>query len=205
MSKHAPITYDLKFITGRAYGQINTHSPDQQITLECEDSERTLKAYLRDGTVVRFNRYTYGGMYVGPGGMAEYRTTESCVASHLRLAEIYPELVSVTLKQAGKKIDQLAKDNIAPIYHSASDANKVGKRELNPVRIVLRFRDKRGVGAGKKTVGARVTKRTAGAGKKEERVVVKKKDVVKKVPVTRVAKDWGVSNMALRSRKPRQP
>lgn len=53
---NSSISYDLKFILGTFYGFVNNHDPDLYVSLpEKEDYEMTIKHFLKDGNVIRFN------------------------------------------------------------------------------------------------------------------------------------------------------
>jgi propanediol dehydratase large subunit len=53
---HTDITFDLQFIIGSFFGFVNTHDSEMLVTFNSKDDyERTLKFYIRDGKVMRFN------------------------------------------------------------------------------------------------------------------------------------------------------
>lgn len=72
--KGAEITIDLKYIVGALYGIINRpHNKKLKLELtrengQKEDVERTLKYYILDGKVVRFNRVSFKTKYYGSNG-----------------------------------------------------------------------------------------------------------------------------------------
>lgn len=147
MFNHPPISYDLKLITGPFYGRINTKLPDQEVTIdEVEDVERTLKAYLRDEKVLRFNRVMMGRRYIGPGGLASTRTKQSSAAAHRKLVEMYPELCRLQWKKTWN--------------------TKTKQHEPMPY---LRLKDRRGLIPKEKSSAVRVQK------KKEKKTVIRKK------------------------------
>ena len=65
------ITYDLCFLIGHFFGYINRHSIDLQIEYEQkEDYIRSLKYFLKDGILTRFNNYCFiTKTYKTNGGM----------------------------------------------------------------------------------------------------------------------------------------
>ena len=94
--KHT-ISFNLKFIIGCFYGWINSHedkalvSYDKRITKE--DYERTLKYYIADGGLVRFDYLaSKTKIYTEKGGIQLYRTTEHEEYSANYLLNTYPLL-----------------------------------------------------------------------------------------------------------------
>jgi hypothetical protein len=67
------ITYDLCFLIGHFFGYINRHSNDLIIEYDQkEDYLRSLKYFLKDGVIVRFNNYCLiTNTYKNKGGMNE--------------------------------------------------------------------------------------------------------------------------------------
>lgn len=94
------ITYDLRYIIGSCWGCINNKS--LKVTMDDkEDFERTLKSYIQNGGVVRFENITViSGYYTEKGGMQETRTKERVLKSAEKLVNKYPNLCKINL---GKK------------------------------------------------------------------------------------------------------
>ena len=68
-----------------------------------EDFERSMRFYLRDGEVVRFDGYTFVTRYYGePGGMQLYRSKNTIEAGARRLAANYPDLCTAYMKKSGR-------------------------------------------------------------------------------------------------------
>ena len=89
---HTDITFDLQYIIGAFWGVINTHDKDTYVTLDDkEDFERTIKFYIRDGKVVRFNGIgILSAYYTELGGMQETRTEGRVKRSGMELLQKYP-------------------------------------------------------------------------------------------------------------------
>ena len=96
------VTGDLRYIEGAFWGVLNRH--DMYVTLDDkEDFERSIRRYMRDGGVLRFN---FAAMitrfYTEPGGMQEVRTEVRVTESARYLAEKYPRLATLnTTKKSG--------------------------------------------------------------------------------------------------------
>jgi len=98
---HNDITLDLQYIIGAFWGVINTHDPETYVTGEGkEDFERTIKFYIRDNKVVRFNNVGIKtSYYTEPGGMQANATKEERQKEEVRcgriLLEKYPMFCEV--------------------------------------------------------------------------------------------------------------
>jgi len=68
------VSTDLRFLTGPMFGIINRHNPELLLEIdEKEDFERTIKYYLLDKSIIRYNNITIDtSYYKGNGGMQEY-------------------------------------------------------------------------------------------------------------------------------------
>lgn len=98
------VTTDLRYIIGCFWGSINSHDDVLQVSLDDkEDVERTLKCYVADGGVARFEYIApKTNYYTEPGGMQIERTEERVTASAKALVERYPQLCSLNLtKKSG--------------------------------------------------------------------------------------------------------
>jgi len=98
-------TTDLKFIIGTLYGFINrktkTIQPSSKIK-EKEDYEQSIKYFIKDGGVVRFNDVTIKAKKHAPGGLGvtEGRLEANRVAAEY-LEQNYPGYVSIFHRDNG--------------------------------------------------------------------------------------------------------
>jgi hypothetical protein len=98
------ISYDLRFIHGTLYGYINRHDEDLDVILvEKEDVERSIRYYIKDGGVIRFNYVamrTYCFKNKGGLGLRKDRikTHEECAK---RLKEMYPSFGKIWHRKNG--------------------------------------------------------------------------------------------------------
>ena len=90
------VTTDLRFLMGGFHGVINCKKAEVRTIGDKEDYERTIKYYLNDGGVIRFNNIScYTRVYKAKGGLQEtHRKLESNKSSKT-LIKKYPSLVSV--------------------------------------------------------------------------------------------------------------
>ena len=95
-----PMSDGLTFIIGCLYGVIIRHDADLETTVatgEKEDHERTLRYYIKDGSVIRYNRIGVKTKFFSKGGIGLYKQRkESLKDDAYRIAEsfsIYGKLV----------------------------------------------------------------------------------------------------------------
>jgi hypothetical protein len=97
MFMHNDISFSLKYIIGAFWGVINTHDKNTYVTLDDkEDFERSIKFYIKDGAVVRFNGTgVLSAYYTEPGGMQVERDEQRVRRSGLQLLLRYPMFCAV--------------------------------------------------------------------------------------------------------------
>ena len=77
-------------------GVINNKKAEKRTISDKEDYERTIKYYLKDGGVLRFNNIScYTRCYKVPGGIQADRKTELSKKNANILIKKYPHLVSI--------------------------------------------------------------------------------------------------------------
>jgi hypothetical protein len=89
---YAKLSTDLRYIVGAFWGLVNTHNKNTYTTMEDkEDYERTIKFYIKDGKVLRFNHVGIKtAYYTEAGGMQVTRTKERVRESGMELIQRYP-------------------------------------------------------------------------------------------------------------------
>lgn len=89
------------WLVGTLTGVINNRKAEIRTIGDKEDYERTIKYYLKDDGVLRFNNVTIETKYYKePGGIQVYRTLNSIYDSAIYLTKQYPKLCTLNL---GKK------------------------------------------------------------------------------------------------------
>ena len=90
----------LSYIIGFMTGVINNRNAEIRTIDDKEDYERSIKYYLKDGGVLRFNNITCRtNCYKEPGGMQVERTKKRIHDSAVYLTKKYPELCSLNTKK----------------------------------------------------------------------------------------------------------
>jgi hypothetical protein len=106
------VTTDLRLILGTAYGFICRHDKDLVPTVgEKEDYENTIRHYLKDGGVMRYNDICLKTIYHSPGGLGkltEERLHANAVAA-AQLQKMYPDLMTVFKRPNGMTEIKLVK------------------------------------------------------------------------------------------------
>lgn len=128
------ITFDFGFIVGFFWGCINRHLPELNITIPIkEDYERTVKYWLKDKTIIKFNYLCAETMvYKTEGGLQTIypdRTEMSNYCSNL-LVEKYPEYFTIRNTQLNNiNKSKYCELRCSRIYKSVNNYYK----ELQPI------------------------------------------------------------------------
>ncbi len=99
------VTTDLKFIIGTIYGFINRHTKTIQPSptiAEKEDYEQSIRYFIKDGGVLRYNNITFKAKKHAPGGLGE--TSGRLEANRFAadyLVKTYPDYVSIFHRDNG--------------------------------------------------------------------------------------------------------
>ena len=112
--KKTHLTNRICYIIGYCAGTINTRLCEVRTVDDKEDFERSIKYYLHDGGVLRYNNITAKTKcYKEPGGMQEERTKERVKRSAVYLSKKYPDLTTYTEKKSWGYAEVLLKDKRA--------------------------------------------------------------------------------------------
>lgn len=86
------IACGLRYLLGGFWGMVVNHDEETYVTLDDkEDFERSIRAYLYDGSVSRFDFISYKtNCYKEPGGMQVERTEDRVTWSGKKLMEMFP-------------------------------------------------------------------------------------------------------------------
>ena len=97
------VSTNLVYVIGFMTGVINNREAEIRTIDDKEDYERSIKYYLKDGGILRFNNVTcYTKCYKEPGGMQVERTAKRIHDSAVYLTEMYPKLCTLnTTKKSG--------------------------------------------------------------------------------------------------------
>lgn len=104
------VTTSLKYIVGAFYGVINQPnnkklllSITKKFNGQKEDVERTIKYFIQDGKVVRFNRIGFKTKYYGKsGGLGTFEARlKPMLEASKALKKKYPEFGEITTKKTG--------------------------------------------------------------------------------------------------------
>jgi hypothetical protein len=105
------LTNRISYIIGYCAGAINTRVCEKRTVDDKEDFERSIKYYLHDGGVLRYNNITAKTRcYKEPGGMQEERTKARVKRSALYLSKKYPDLTTYTEKKSWGYAEVILRD-----------------------------------------------------------------------------------------------
>ena len=96
MRDNSHVSTDLKFVMGGFNGVTNDKKAELRTISDKEDYERTIKYYLVDGGVLRFNNISCSTRcYKGMGGIQATRKAEDSRINSMKLIKNYPDLVRI--------------------------------------------------------------------------------------------------------------
>lgn len=102
-----PITTHLNFIIGAFYGYINRlNTPELNLTIASnkEDVERTIKYWLKDKSVVRFNQIGFKTKYYGSdgGGLGKFKDRLEVMKNDaIAINAEYPSITKIKIRKNG--------------------------------------------------------------------------------------------------------
>lgn len=96
LKNNSHISTDLKFLIGFLTGVINNRKAELRSIGDKEDYERTIKYYLKDNGVIRYNNVSCNtNCYKEPGGIQATRKKEDSERNANYLVRTYPNLVKI--------------------------------------------------------------------------------------------------------------
>lgn len=137
------MTTDLNYIVGAFYGIINRPSSKAiQLTItkengQKEDVERTLKYFLNDGIVLRFNKVGFITKYYGKeGGLGRFEDRiKPMMEASKRLKKQYGEYGDIKVRGNGMAEFVLKKIPAKIGDQESSDSNKNNKTKMNKTKM----------------------------------------------------------------------
>lgn len=99
--KSKEISNGLSYIVGAFYGQKNTRDINLETGDGVEDRERSVLRFLRDGRVLRFNRFGMKTKYFAPGGMMSDERQKTHQIASETLVQKYPKLLRLKTRKNG--------------------------------------------------------------------------------------------------------
>lgn len=102
----------LCYIIASMFGVIVEHADDlARVTNHGEDYEYSIRQYIRNGSVVRLDNYTVkSNYYKEDGGLQTIRTKEYVHASISKIAEMYPDLCTMYIRETTGMAELRLKD-----------------------------------------------------------------------------------------------
>lgn len=133
------ISTELKYIVGAFYGVINRKKL-LKLSLQNdskEDVERSIKYYLYDGVVLRYNKIGFHTKYFGKdgGGLGRFEDRlETMKESALQINNKYPDLCDIKIRKNGLYEVVLRKNN--PIVKDENGVVYLPKLDLDQVNVL---------------------------------------------------------------------
>lgn len=96
-------TTKLCYIIASCYGFIVEHNDFlKRETNHGEDYEYSIRQYIHNGKVFRFNNYTVKTKYFGTGGLEEFRNNKYVYDSIRKIEKMFPEHCSLYFRKGGR-------------------------------------------------------------------------------------------------------
>ena len=139
---NAYISTKLTFLIGFLTGVINSHKAEVRTIGDKEDYERSIKYFLKDGGILRFNNVSCATKcYKEQGGMQFDRKKERSKVNAEKLMKDYPEFVKINpsrksgfveirLRDSRKDAPQILLNNNGNVKRT-SQLNKMSKKKSN--------------------------------------------------------------------------
>ena len=131
------VSQDLKFLIGFMTGVINNREAELRTIGDKEDYERTIKYYLKDGGVLRFNNVScYTRCYKVAGGIQATRKIEDSNKNANILIKRYPNLVSVNNGRNSPFVEILLRDKtkLKKFINSNNLNNSIKSKKQKPIK-----------------------------------------------------------------------
>lgn len=102
----------LCYIIASMFGVIVEHSEDlERVTNHGEDYEYSIRQYIRNGAVVRFDNYTVkSNYYKEDGGLQTIRTKEYVYESIKKIADLFPDFCTMYIRESTGNAELRLKD-----------------------------------------------------------------------------------------------
>jgi len=113
----------LCYIIASMFGVIVQHNDDLvRVTNHGEDYEYSIRQYILNGSVVRFDNYTVkSNYYKEDGGLQTIRTKEYVLESITKIAEMFPDYCTMYIRETTGMAELRLKDTRKPVGATLSD------------------------------------------------------------------------------------
>jgi hypothetical protein len=134
MKNNSHISTDLKFLIGFFTGVINNRKSEIRTISDKEDYERSIKYYLNDGGIIRYNNISCNTRcYKEPGGIQTDRKKENSRVNANKLIKLYPDFVSINESRKSGFVEIRLRDKTKK--RPFSQKNKKNKKKKKPSKI----------------------------------------------------------------------
>ena len=137
-NKH--VSKDLKFLIGFLTGVINNRKAEIRSIGDKEDYERTIKYYLKDNGVLRYNNVSCNtNCYKEPGGIQTTRKKEDSAMNAKYLVKTYPDLVKINNNRNSGFVEIRLRDSSLSKNNKNNKNNKSKKNKfIKSIRLKSR-------------------------------------------------------------------
>ena len=145
------VSTDLKFLIGFFTGVINNHKAEIRTISDKEDYERSIKYYLADGGILRFNNISCNTRcYKEPGGIQTDRKKENSRINAGILIKNYPDLVSINTSRNSGFVEIRLRDKTKSSNNTINSKKSQKKQLMRKSKSTFKSKNKKTVRSLKK-------------------------------------------------------
>ena len=130
------VSKDLKFLIGFLTGVINNRKAEIRSIGDKEDYERTIKYYLKDNGVLRYNNVSCNtNCYKEPGGIQATRKKEDSARNANYLVKTYPDLVKINNNRNSGFVEIRLRDSSLSKKNEKNNKSKKKNKFVKSIRL----------------------------------------------------------------------
>ena len=137
LKNNSHISTDLKFLIGFLTGVVNNRKAELRSIGDKEDYERTIKYYLKDGGVLRYNNISCNtNCYKEPGGIQATRKKEDSKRNANYLMKTYPDFVKLNNNRNSGFVEIRLRDSSLSKSNKKTKKNNTKNKFIKSVKLI---------------------------------------------------------------------
>ena len=137
LKNNSHISTDLKFLIGFLTGVVNNRKAEVRSIGDKEDYERTIKYYLKDDGVLRYNNISCNtNCYKEPGGIQATRKKEDSKRNANYLMKTYPNFVKLNNNRNSGFVEIRLRDSSLSKSNKKTKKNNTKNKFIKSVKLI---------------------------------------------------------------------